>query len=399
MSSIKKNMIIKIFIFIIILPIHLYISNDQFSFNECLAGYPNVCIAIGIGTILLLLLMPYYLLKNRIYFLLSLSLFLVFIIEYLFFRDSTLILRSIKSFLPFLFLLSFLSMRSNIQLNNKSIKFYLEKYIPYILVLFQIIIIISTTKFFENRSEIFFLMTAEGSERHPNFLINTFKIYNYNQYFSFILVLVSGVRIFVSTRKIEILFFILVMIYGCLDARNYSAFISAIIIILLKILYPFLSKVINVKNLYRLIGYFFVSLIFLMPIFSFLNEIPSLSDSINGKHLDTLIIRLDRWVYIISNLHILNLLSGIYPDPFLIQQPHNQFLEYVLFFGFIKSAFLIGLIYFMISKISEIKYFIPISIILGIGGAITEIISHLYTSQIIFMYIIFSSYVSRKKSD
>jgi hypothetical protein len=392
--KIKREIKIKSFIIILILPIFFYINNNQISFNEC--SLEGTCIAFGLGSTLLILLLPYYILKDKLYFLISLSIFLIFLIEYLLLLDVFLILVTLKSLMPFLFLLFFFSVKSIIKLKKQSIKFYLEKFIPYTVVFFQIIILFSTSNFFESRSGIFFL--EKETDRWPNFIISFFKVYNYNQYFSFILVLASSVRIFSSLNKLEVSFFILIMFYGCLDANNVTAFLCATIIIIYKILYPLLLKLKNEKIISKFFSFFFLSLFFLIPIFSFIFVESIIYISEVNDRLESLEVRLIRWEYIMSNLNMLNMLSGIYPEPFIINQPHNQFLEYVLFFGIVKSFLLLGVIYFVIYRISEIKYLIPISIIIGIGGSMTEIITHFYTSQILFLYIIFASSVARKHS-
>ena len=61
--KIKREIKIKSFIIILILPIFFYINNNQISFNEC--SLEGTCIAFGLGSTLLILLLPYYILKDK----------------------------------------------------------------------------------------------------------------------------------------------------------------------------------------------------------------------------------------------------------------------------------------------------------------------------------------------
>jgi hypothetical protein len=51
----------------------------------------------------------------------------------------------------------------------------------------------------------------------------------------------------------------------------------------------------------------------------------------------------------------------------------------------------------LITKISKIEFLIPLSITIGIGGGLNEIFTHLYTGQILFLYICFSSSIGKSK--
>lgn len=384
---------IKIYILMIILPIFIYINNDQFSFNSCMGT--ERCIAFNPGSIFLILTLPYFLLMNKIYFLFALILLFLFTIEYFLLLDVTLIFKSLKSLLPFLFLLSYYLISIKLKIKKNSVRYYLEKFIPYTIVFFQIIIILSTPNLFENRSGILFL--EDERDRWANFFIDYFKVYNYNQYFSFILVMVAGVRIFSSSKNLEILFFAVIMFYGCIDAKNYTAILCGLTIIIFKLSYLTLSKFKNKKIIIKTCCYLIISIFFLLPIFSYLIiEILS-SYPANDKQILTFFSRLYRWDFIFSNMEIINILSGIYPNPYYLHQPHNQFLEYFLYFGLVKATILTSIIYLMIRRISEIKFLIPLSVVIGLGGAMTEILSHLYTSQIIFMYIIFAASIDKRK--
>jgi len=145
-----------------------------------------------------------------------------------------------------------------------------------------------------------------------------------------------------------------------------------------------------------LISYLFASAIIIIPLFSFV-LIQVTSDFINPTQYDNLHFRFVKYMYILDSLNFEHLIYALYPDLHNKNQVHSQFLEYVLYYGFFRAIFLIFIIWFWILKIIRIEYLLPVCVIVGLGGALNELFSHWYNSQIIFFYIIFSSLIKENK--
>jgi hypothetical protein len=212
-----------------------------------------------------------------------------------------------------------------------------------------------------------------------------------------------GIRIFFSSSKKEIVFLISLMIYSCVHSWNFTALFCSLFIIFFKICFLFNSKSKTNHKIFRLISYCIASLLFLIPIFSsiildlgseYMHENLSIQDDV----LYSLYTRLVRYSLFFSHLDFSNLFYGIYPQPFLTQQVHSQFLEYISFFGILKSLLLLIIIIYLLKYISKIEFLLPLSIIIGLGGGLNEIFTHLYTGQIIFFYICFCSNIFKKKT-
>jgi hypothetical protein len=395
----RLNFFILILGFSVIFPVFIYFSKLGVNFNSCENIDMNMynCPTISFGTLFLILTSFYFIPKNKFFLLVSIFLVL-YTFEFLFYDDLTLFLRVLKSIVPFILFFSFLSIKDSFRLNEKIINYILSKFIPYCVILFQLIFIFSTPEIFKKISFI-----PDNTEFWPNLFINEIKIYNYNQYFSFILVLMCGIRIFFSSSKKEMVFLILLMIYSCVHSWNFTALICSLFIIFFKIFFLYnLKSKINHK-IFRLISYCMASLLFLIPIFSsvildFGSKYLHDGLSIHGDVLYSLYTRLIRFSLFFSHLDISNLFYGIYPRPLLTQQIHSQFLEYISFFGILRSLLLLIIIIYLLKYISKIEFLLPLSIIIGLGGGLNEIFTHLYTGQIIFFYICFCSNIYKKKT-
>jgi len=140
----------------------------------------------------------------------------------------------------------------------------------------------------------------------------------------------------------------------------------------------------------------FAVTIVIIPLFSFI--IPqSVLEIISTSNLSNLSTRFIRYNLFLESFKLENLLYGSYPNSYFSTQLHSQFLEYILYFGFFKATFLMFIIWFMILKITRIEYLLPLCVIIGLGGALNELFSHWYNSQIIFLYICLSSLIKINK--
>jgi len=274
-----------------------------------------------------------------------------------------------------------MQIKKDLNFNKKYLKFVLNKFIPYFVIFFQLVFIFSNLNFFYGDWE------TDGEI--ASFFFESINVYNYSQYFSFVLVISCGVRLFVSTKKKEIFFLIFIMIIGCIHASNNTAFICAVLISC----FFFLSKKSFLKNNYKIISDLFLFLIILTPFFSYILLFMNFELIKYFAQLETRFLRYD---HLLSQLQAIHFFYGIYPDPFFTRQPHNQILEYIMFFGILRALFLIGIIIYILKKISNIEYRIPLSITIGLGSSLTELFTHTYTGQIIFLYACFSSFVSKK---
>jgi hypothetical protein len=259
---------------------------------------------------------------------------------------------------------------------------------PYCIIFFQIIIFFSEI--------IYFFQGSDFAEPLKNIFFLNIKIYNYNQYFSFILVLVCGIRLFLISKKKEEFFLASMMLLSSYHAVNFTSLICAILIIFFKIIFLIIPKNNQNVKILKLISYLFALTIIIFPLFSFI-LIHLTSDFINTSNFGNLHSRFLKYDLIINNLKFENLIYGTYPNSFGVTQAHSQFLEYVLYFGIVRAAVLIFIILFMVFKISRIEYLLPVCIIIGLGGAFTELFSHWYNSQIIFFYICLSSIIKINK--
>jgi hypothetical protein len=186
------------------------------------------------------------------------------------------------------------------------------------------------------------------------------------------------------------------MLISPIHAVNDTAFFCSILLIIFKIIFFFNSKSKKILIILKLTSYIFALTIVIIPLFSFIIPQTTL-EIINDSNLSNLSIRFIKYNFIFENLKLENLLYGSYPNSFFSTQPHSQFLEYILYFGFLRAAFLIFIIWFMILKITRIEYLLPICVIIGLGGALNEVFSHWYNSQIIFLYICLSSLIKINK--
>jgi hypothetical protein len=141
----NQNFFILILVFSVIFPVFIYFSELGVNFNSCENIDENMynCPTISFGSLFLILTSFYFILKNK--FILLASIFLVlFTFEFLFYNDLILFLRVLKSILPFILFLSFLSIKDSFRLNEKIINYILSKFVPYCVILFQLIFIFST---------------------------------------------------------------------------------------------------------------------------------------------------------------------------------------------------------------------------------------------------------------
>jgi len=232
MITIKKKIFILISIIFLSSPIFIYYNNFGISLSNCI----RPCLAFQPITLFLSLLIFFLILKNR---LLLFLFFFFFIFEIFFYIPTDLNYLRIKSIVPFFFLAGFILMKKELKNYLSFIKFLINIFFPYSVIFFQILI------FF---SEIPYLL--EVSNTYVELKRKTFfniEIYNYEQYFSFILVLVSGIRLFLISKKKEEFFLASLMILGPYHAVNYNALICSILIILFKIFFVILPK--NEKSL------------------------------------------------------------------------------------------------------------------------------------------------------
>jgi hypothetical protein len=291
----------------------------------------------------------------------------------------------LKSLLPFIFFLSFVSIKNNIKLNNNDLKKIFTQIIPGLIIIYQILIILFKIEPANNN-----IFLSDIKEFQPYLFANYFKVYNYNQYFSFILVFVCGVRLFLKINNFERYFHILFIIYSSLHAYNLNAFICGIIIIIFSTLNIFYKKNKHNEQNLKLISFFFTSMFIAIPFFSKFILSLGLEDW-DIMSVYQLITRLERYSFFFENFKVLFLFNGIFPEPFFVNQMHSQLLEYFSFFGVFKTFFLIFILLVIYKKIEKIYYIFPLSVIIGLGGGLNEILTHWYTGQIIFFYLVFCS--------
>lgn len=379
-----KKIIFNLLGLILILPIFIYFNKDfDLDFSNCTIY--ECYTGISIGTIVLILFSLYFLSLNLQLILISLFITL-FVIEFLSYNNNEWFLRAIKSLLPFYFLLTYLSIKTYVKISHQTVDKLLTLRIPYLIIFFQVIIILNNIQF-ENINSLF--LPTEKEIVPSLFSIPVLKVYNYNQYFSFILAIACGVRLFLNIKINEKIFIIFFLIYSCLHAANFTALICSIIIIIFSFLNKkFPNDKIHDLN-FRIFSYFFISMFFLIPVYSeFLLQFLNLE---NSKNFYQLVTRLERYSVFITNFNFTFFFNGIYPYPIFKQQMHNQFLEYLSFFGLIKTFFLMFILFIIFKRIKEIYFFFPLSVVIGLGGGLNEIFTHLYTGQIIFFYLVFSS--------
>jgi hypothetical protein len=383
MFSTKIKITILTFAAFISFPLFIYFNESNISLSNCI----DRCIAIQPITFFFFL--PIFLLIWKNNLILPLFIFVFLLLFDFFFYDSIIdLLVAIKSIVPFFFLTGFILIRKELKNNLNFTKFLINIFLPYCVIFFQIII------FF---SEIIFLFQGlDMSEPLKNLFFLNINIYNYNQYFSFILVLVCGIRLFLISKKKEGFFLTILMLIAPIHAVNYVAFICSILIIIFKIIFLINSKSKKILNILKLFSYIFASTIVIIPLFSFIIP-PTILEILNESGFTNLTIRFIKYNFIFENLKLENLLYGSYPNSFFSTQSHSQFLEYILYFGFLKATFLIFIILFMILKITRIEYLLPVCVIIGLGGAFNELLSHWYNSQIILLYICLSSLIKINK--
>ena len=384
MITIKKRVAILLIALFTSLPIFVYFNESKISLSYCI----NRCVGIQPSTFALLLLIFLLKLRNKL-FLLVFILFFSFIFEFFFYNSIEILLQPIKSIIPFFFLIGFILAKEELKNNLSFTKFLINIFIPYCVIFFQIIIFFSET--------FYFLQGLHIAEPLNNIFFFNIKIYNYNQYFSFILVLVCGIRLFLVSKKKEEFFLASMMLLSSYHALNFTSLICAILIIFFKIIFLIIPKNNQNVKILKLISYLFALTIIIFPLFSFM-LIHLTSDFISMSNFDNLYSRFLRYDLIINNLKFENLIYGSYPNSFGVGQPHSQFLEYVLYFGIVRAAVLIFIILFMVFKISRIEYLLPLCIIIGLGGGFNELFSHWYNSQIIFFYICLSSLIKINKN-
>ena len=383
MFSTKIKNTILTFALFVSFPFFIYFNKSNISLSSCVSR----CIAIHPITFFLLPLIFLLILKNKLILPLFIFVF-VFVFEFFFYDSINDLLLAIKLVVPFFFLTGFILIREKLKNNLSFTKFLINTFLPYCVILFQIII------FF---SEFVFLFQGLGmSEPLKNLFFFNINIYNYNQYFSFILVLVCGIRLFLISENMEVFFLDILMLISPIHAVNNAAFFCSILIIIFKIVFIIFSKSEKILNILKLISYMFALTIVIIPLFSFI--IPqTVLEIMSASNLSNLSIRFIKYNFIFENLKLENLLYGSYPNSFFSTQPHSQFLEYILYFGFLRATFLIFIIWFMILKITRIEYLLPVCVIIGLGGAFNELFSHWYNSQIIFLYICLSSLIKINK--
>ena len=374
---------------IITLPVFFYYTDGIISLGEC-GERSGRCPAVPIGIFFLLILSSYFIIQNTYVLLVTIFIFL-FGLEYLFYNDLKLILTVFKILAPYIIFLGFYSYMQNKKrtVDYKDIEFFVCKAVPYTIILFQIIILLSNLDILISRSEGIW----------PSFIFDSVKVYNYNQFFSYILFLGCAVRIFNSSSFMEKALVIILLLFSCYHATNTTALLCSILFILIYFTYNFSNNFANFANKNsNFIPICFLLLFFIIPLFSyfFLDLIAEngVDKSLEFKGINT---RFYRYEDYLSNLNLSNLFSGIYPNPFETLQPHNQLIEYFIFFGFLKSFILCGILGYIILNIKNFSYSIPLCIILGCGGGLSEIISHLYTGPFFFIYGYLCTFVKKKK--
>jgi hypothetical protein len=386
-----KKIYLYLLSFILTLPIFVYYSDGVFTLGEC-NNITGRCPALPLGMFFLLILAAYFIVQNTYALILTIFI-LLFCLEYLFYNDPNLFLRTIKSLLPYIVFLGFYSNMQNRRriIKYDAIEFFVSKALPYTIILVQVIIFLSNASTFSNTTESLW----------PSFIFNSIKVYNYNQYFSYILLLACGVRIFNSDSILEKVLITIFLIYSCYHSTNTTALFSSI---LLMIIYIALSLSNNfaliVKNNTNYFSISILSLFFILPFLNFfflylvndtgIDQIPGLK----GIHT-----RFNRYDDYLSNIGLDNLFYGIYPNAFEDLQPHNQFIEYLIFFGFLKTTILISLFLYILLNIKNFKYSIPLSIIFGLGGGLSEIVSHLYTGPLLLIYSYLCTFIKVEKNN
>jgi len=211
-NKIKKNFF-SLLGLILVLPIFIYYNKgfdldfSSCTINECYTG-------ISSGTIVLILISFYFLSLNLQLILISLFISL-FVIEFLSYNNIEWFLRAIKALLPFYFLLTYLSIKTYVKISHQTLDKLLTLQIPYLIIFFQVIIILNNIQF-ENINSLF--LPTEKEIVPSLFSIPVLKVYNYNQYFSFILAIVCGIRLFLNIKineKIFIIFFFNIFLPTC----------------------------------------------------------------------------------------------------------------------------------------------------------------------------------------
>lgn len=384
----KKNHLYLLSI-IITLPVFFFYTDGTISLGEC-SDIAFRCPSVPVGIFFLLILSLYFIIQNTYILLITIFIFLFFL-EYLFYNDLRLILTVFKILIPYIIFLGFYSCMQNKKrvIDYNDIEFFVSKIVPYTIIFFQIIILLSNVGTLINRTEGIW----------PSFLFNSIKVYNYNQYFSYILFLGCAVRIFNSSSNLEKVLVNFLLFFSCYHATNSTALFCSILFIIIYFTYNlsnnfanFINKNSNFTSISILLFFF----IFPLLGFVFLNITSNygIDQSLEFKGIHT---RFNRYVDYLSILNLNNLFSGIYPNVFENLQPHNQLIEYFIYFGFLKAFFLVGIILYIILNIKNARYSIPLCIILGFGGGLSELISHLYTGPLLLIYGYLCTLIKKKK--
>jgi hypothetical protein len=136
----KKKIFFNLLGLTLILPIFIYLNSDfNLDFSNCTI---DKCYAgISMGTIVLVLFSFYFLSLNLQLILISLFISL-FVIEFFSYNNTEWFLRAAKSLLPFYFLLTYLSIKNYLNISHQTIDKLLTLRIPYLIIFFQIIIIL-----------------------------------------------------------------------------------------------------------------------------------------------------------------------------------------------------------------------------------------------------------------
>ena len=146
MFSNKIKNIILIFAVFISFPFFTYFNKSNISLSKC----ESPCIAIQPITFFLFLLIFLLIFKNKIILPVFIFFFL-FLFEFFFFDSINNLLYAIKSVVPFFFLTGFILIRAKFKNNLSFTKFLINIFLPYCVILFQIIIFFFRNYFFISR--------------------------------------------------------------------------------------------------------------------------------------------------------------------------------------------------------------------------------------------------------
>ena len=239
---------------------------------------------------------------------------------------------------------------------------------------------------------IFILIVSFASDSlisTKSFIFENIKIYDFEQYFAFIFILLIGISF--KLKPIFVIILCAITFHMIISSAN----VTASVLLLLMILLYFIFKFTNIR-LHSLIhqGIIMLSLIFFI-IFPFILFI--YYDKMNISN-SSIILRYEMYAHYLNNIQYFQVLFPFIHKTRGLSDMHNEFLEVFNAFG-ILGVFLYYCI--VIKKLINFnsKYYsisISIALVIFLGGTMVENTLHPYTSIILAYAIAFYTIMSNK---